>query len=508
MSVAYYGDFAEDDTVNLPFNTFDSNDPSNSVTATDLVASDIFVHKDGSATPITTDGATIDIDAPGVGAHMITIDTSVDADYSTGSEYAVRVNGVTVDGGTVNAWVGAFSIERAGGALAVAKTIKAETVLIVADTDELQGDWVDAGRLDAILDLILADTGELQADDTPTSIAALQTDLDTLTAGCTLAAGAITDASLAGNLEIVFETDFATNYNVTRNAWVTNFTDIIGTYNAQTGDTFALANGAAGFVAIDTVVDATQALAAGATGFAAIDTVVDSTQALAAGSTGFAAIDTVVDLILVDTAVIGAAGAGLTAINLPNQTMDIVGNITGNLSGSVGSLTGHTVQTGDSFALANGAAGFVAIDTVVDAIKAETALIVLDTNELQTDDYPTSIAAVQTTVDNVETQIGTAGAGLGDLGGMATAMKAEILVEVNAALDTAMAELSVAKPSATPTVRTGLMLLYMALRNKTDVNTTASPDVLEIHNDAGTIIATKDITDDGTDYSEAEMASG
>lgn len=44
--------------------------------------------------------------------------------------------------------------------------------------------------------------------------------------------------------------------------------------------------------------------------------------------------------ILVDTAEIGTAGAGLTNINLPNQTMDIVGNITGNLSGSVGSVTG------------------------------------------------------------------------------------------------------------------------------------------------------------------------
>jgi len=37
---------------------------------------------------------------------------------------------------------------------------------------------------------------------------------------------------------------------------------------------------------------------------------------------------------------IGAAGAGLTAINLPNQTMDITGDITGNLSGTVGSVTG------------------------------------------------------------------------------------------------------------------------------------------------------------------------
>ena len=42
--------------------------------------------------------------------------------------------------------------------------------------------------------------------------------------------------------------------------------------------------------------------------------------------------------ILIDTIEIGVAGAGLTNIDLPNQTMDI----TGNLSGSVGSVTGLT----------------------------------------------------------------------------------------------------------------------------------------------------------------------
>lgn len=51
-------------------------------------------------------------------------------------------------------------------------------------------------------------------------------------------------------------------------------------------------------------------------------------------------LDLILDDILLDTAEIGPAGAGLTNINLPNQTMDIVGNITGNLSGSVGSVTG------------------------------------------------------------------------------------------------------------------------------------------------------------------------
>jgi hypothetical protein len=55
--------------------------------------------------------------------------------------------------------------------------------------------------------------------------------------------------------------------------------------------------------------------------------------------TNLATVDTVVDSILVDTAEIGTAGAGLTNINLPNQTMDIVGSITGSLSGSVGSVT-------------------------------------------------------------------------------------------------------------------------------------------------------------------------
>lgn len=54
-----------------------------------------------------------------------------------------------------------------------------------------------------------------------------------VTAGVTLANGAITDASLAGNMEIVFETDFATNYNTTRAAWVTNAQDFVGTTAAD-----------------------------------------------------------------------------------------------------------------------------------------------------------------------------------------------------------------------------------------------------------------------------------
>lgn len=57
---------------------------------------------------------------------------------------------------------------------------------------------------------------------------------------------------------------------------------------------------------------------------------------------------------------IGANGAGLTSINLPNQTMDITGNITGNLSGSVGSVTGAVGSVTGAVGSVTGAVGSVA----------------------------------------------------------------------------------------------------------------------------------------------------
>ena len=52
---------------------------------------------------------------------------------------------------------------------------------------------------------------------------------------------------------------------------------------------------------------------------------------------------------------IGVAGAGLTAIDLPNQTMNIIGDITGSLSGSVGSV--NATVNADIVAITGGDAG-------------------------------------------------------------------------------------------------------------------------------------------------------
>ena len=138
-------------------------------------------------------------------------------------------------------------------------------------------------------------------------------------------------------------------------------------------------------------------------------------------------------------------------------------------------------------AIITNAAG-VDVTADVAAIKAETALIVADTNELQTDNVPGLISAVDakidiidTNVDQIETAvitnaagtdiaadiiamkadtaailidtavIGAAGAGLTDLGGMSTAMKAEVLVEALKVLTTQMTE-SYAANGVAPTL--------------------------------------------------------
>lgn len=80
-----------------------------------------------------------------------------------------------------------------------------------------------------------------------------------------------------------------------------------------------------------------------------------------------------VDAILVDTAEIGAAGAGLTNINLPNQIMDITGNITGNLSGSVGSVTGAVGSVTGAVGSVTGAVGSVTADVGITQAGADKA---------------------------------------------------------------------------------------------------------------------------------------
>jgi hypothetical protein len=113
--IPFLGDYNTTETVVIPFNTFSSDDPSASITITDLVAADIEIHKDGdSIQRDSDDGVTVIIDFESVtGNHIVLIDLSDDSDenfYADGSRYQVRMEGTTIDGATINAWIGTFSV--------------------------------------------------------------------------------------------------------------------------------------------------------------------------------------------------------------------------------------------------------------------------------------------------------------------------------------------------------------------------------------------------------------
>ena len=272
--VPFFGDYNTTETVNLPFNAFSSDDPSASVTITNLAAGDIEIHKDGAIVQRASDnGVTVSIDFDGVtGNHMAHIDLSDNSDagfYANGSRYQVRIEGTTIDGATVNAWIGCFSVgctlrpTTAGRTLDIQSTgeVDANLMMIFSSVlSETSGGLLAAafkkffdkatptGTINSLPDAVpgaangLFIAGTNAATAITTALTAnlignitgnLSGSVDSVTNGVTLANGAITDASLAGAMEIVFETDFATNYNTTRNAWVTNAQDFVGTTAAD-----------------------------------------------------------------------------------------------------------------------------------------------------------------------------------------------------------------------------------------------------------------------------------
>lgn len=135
-----------------------------------------------------------------------------------------------------------------------------------------------------------------------------------------------------------------------------------------------------------------------------------------------------------------------------------------------------------------------ATQTSIDAIEA-------DTNELQIDwadggrlDLIQDIIAADTTTDIPAL-----------IAALENISAAEVNAEVVDALGTdTMPELSQGVPSATPTIKQALMLLYMALRDET----LTTENLLSIKNDAGTVITKCDLADNGTTMTKQKLASG
>jgi hypothetical protein len=282
----YVGDFSPGQTVYIYFNTFSSDDPSASVTITNFLNTDVHIHKDDDLTQRNNAaGITIDVDVDGItGSHFIKIDTANNtvADFFTsGHDYFCRIEGTTVDGATINAVVGHFSLDNR---MVAGKMVSTDIASLASQTSFT----LDVGSAD---------------NDAYNGCTAIISDI---ASGVQKCYGIISD--YVGNTKTV------------------TLAADPGIFTIAAGDNITII-AASALCNVKTVNGILQT---------ANDNGAD------------------INAILIDTAEIGAAGAGLTNINLPNQTMDI----TGNLSGSVGSVTAQvsadvTAVSGDATAANN-----------------------------------------------------------------------------------------------------------------------------------------------------------
>ena len=378
MSI-YVGDYSAGSTVYIYFNTFDSNDPSASVTMTNFANTDVHIHKNANLTQRNNAaGVTVDVDVDAItGCHLISIDTADNtvADFFVaGADYGVRIEGVTVDAATLNPFVGHFSIENRH----VAGVLQKTTIATLASQTSFT---LTAGSAD---------------DDAYNDCTIVVSDIASAIQKCV---GRISDyTGITKTVTLVADPGIFTmaasdQVSIIATSALANVAAVGST--AQTaGDLAALVT------TVDGVVDAIL-VDTGTTLDGAIATIDSNVDAILVdtGTTLDAAIATIdgnVDAILVDTAEIGAAGAGLTvlatAANL--ATVDTV----------VDSILVDTGTTLD--------AALAVVDANVDAILVDTgttldaALAVVDGN----------VDAILVDTADIQPKLGT----LTDLGGGAT----------------------------------------------------------------------------------------
>ena len=153
------GDVPVDDTLYLPFDTYDSNGAS--VTITGLAVTDIEIYKDGVVTTRASDNGYTLLDTDGidfagtVGLHGFSVDLSDNSDvgfYVAGSTYWVNVDAITVDSQTVR-FTYVFTIGKVLRPTTAGRTLGVSaTGLADADVLAISGDTVAADNLESQYD--------------------------------------------------------------------------------------------------------------------------------------------------------------------------------------------------------------------------------------------------------------------------------------------------------------------------------------------------------------------
>jgi hypothetical protein len=366
------------ETIYCEFETYGAS--AESITITGLAVTDIEIYKNGSVTQRSSDAGYTLLDTDGIdfdgvtGIHGFSVSLADNTDagfYSAGAHYRIVVNAITVNSQTV-VFSFKFKIGYSNALInTTIATLASQTSFTLtagpAEDDALNGMWAIIHDVASAVQLgqalILDYTGS--------------TKTVTLVAGTTFTAAATDNISVMGiaplqptvlgrTLDVTATGAAGIDWGNIENKTTANdlsatdiqLVDTVTTYTGntvQTGDSFARLGAPAG----------------------------------ASVSADIAAVKVDTAAILIDTTEIGVAGAGLTNINLPDQTMDIVGNITGNLSGSVGSVTGSVGSVTGAVGSVTGNVGGNVVGSVASVTAAVTANM-------------TQISGSTTAADNLE----------------------------------------------------------------------------------------------------------
>jgi len=328
-------------------------------------------------------------------------------------------------------------------------------------------DWINGGRLDLILDIIAVNVDGLDGaamrgtegaltDKAGFSLSAIGLDLIASTAiGMVEIAKAIWDRVLTGATHNILN-------SAGRRVREVIDTVVLSSDEAQAGtiNTITLATGEP---SVDGTYDPAVVTIVGGTGIGQTRlilqyegstriAIVDRNWKITPDATSFYTITSDPGREHVNEGLAQAATANTITLNTLASSIDDI---------YIGQLVFVRSGTGDDQAKLvtdyDGSTKIATIDTPWGVVPDGTsAYVMLPTS-------PVSLStATQASIDSIQTQIGIAGAGLTDLGGMSTAMKAEILVEVVKLYATQMAE-DYAADGTAPTLEQALMLIQQAL---------------------------------------------
>lgn len=438
--VPYLGDFAEDATVYLMFNTFTSDDPSASCTITNLINTDVHIHKDDGLTQRNNAaGITVSVDFDGItGSHMIKIDTSDDTVagfWVTGKDYFVRIEGTTVDGATLNVVVGHFSILNRAASIDLANATDGlgalKTLIDTVNTD-LSNATDGLGALKTLIDANKTELDGLQGTDGKCLIS---TDAQDLSGSLdvnmkTITAGIIANASFNAD---VGSTAHDSNIIALACRKILEELNLDHLLKVTTG--VAADGDLEAFCVAGTVMAHMLATGADATAFKAStdslqgirDHIGDGTNLTEAGGDG----DHLTEVVLsaaANTAVIDEfetqSNADPTGFKVNVMEVNGTAQTANDMSGDINDILTDTAEIGSAVG--------ASISADIAAIKAETALIVADTNELQTDDIPGKIDALPTAAE-IKTAMEADGGDLSSL--MEALVNKAIWTEANGQLE-------------------------------------------------------------------------